>query len=128
MVSQKLTKIIYVLYGPVQDLKCPHKKNVLYQHVFDLGHDSIRSPLFGYAPFKGKDLGLKCKEIDICGQSYLTVLSDDAEGVSMQKAAVESDDGWVVELGQELSLLGCMDRLVRTQVTQRDLLQHLTRD
>ena len=61
-------------------------------------------------------------------QSYLTVLSDDAEGVSMQKAAVESDDGWVVELGQELSLLGCLDCLVRTQVPQRDLLQHLTRD
>lgn len=57
--------------------------------------------------------------------SYLAVLRDDAEGVFLQEAVVEGEDGRVVQLGQQMGFLRRSDCLVRSEVAQRNLLQHL---
>ena len=56
---------------------------------------------------------------------YLAELGDDAEGVSLQEAVVEGEDGRVVQLGQQVSFLRGSNRLVRSKVAKRNLLQHL---
>lgn len=58
-------------------------------------------------------------------QCYLAELGDDAEGVSLQEAVVEGEDGRVVQLRQQVGFLRRSDGLVRSKVAQRDLLQHL---
>ncbi len=56
---------------------------------------------------------------------YLAELCDDAEGVALQEAVVEGDDGRVVQLGQQTGFLCGSDGLVRSKVADRNLLQHL---
>lgn len=63
-----------------------------------------------------------CVCVCVC---YLAELCDDAEGVSLQEAVVEGEDGRVVQLRQQVSFLRGSDRLVRSKVTERNLLQHL---
>lgn len=59
------------------------------------------------------------------GLCYLAKLGDDAEDIFLQEAVVEGEYGWVVQLRQQLGLLRSPDRLVRSKVAQRNLLQHL---
>lgn len=58
-----------------------------------------------------------------CSQKtvYLTILSDDAEGVSLQEAGVELEDGRMVQLREKLSLLNGMDRLIGFQIANMNL-------
>lgn len=59
------------------------------------------------------------------GLCDLAVLCDDAEDIFLQEAVVEGEDGRVMQLRQQLSLLRSSDRLVGSKVTQRNLFQHL---
>lgn len=58
-------------------------------------------------------------------ESHLTVLRDNAEIISFHKACMELDDGWVVQLGQELGLQTGLHGLIWIESSNRDFLQYL---
>jgi hypothetical protein len=49
--------------------------------------------------------------------TYITVLSDNAEELSINKAVVELDDTWVVKAREEASLSHCIHCFIRLKVS-----------